>query len=152
MWCILRELVTWWRSTRPLFGNTEWPHPVGSFCTPSNHHLQIKGAHSVIQATHVMRHTWFPSQALGFFKAVLCDVRSFRSTQRVKCIYGKFGLLQLLLDYLIQGKRVTWQVKIHAFENNFGCFRCPSFCLQQIRETMVQFLRLRIESKMNSLV
>ena len=44
---------------QPLFGNTEWRHPVGSRCTPSNHHLQIKGGNSEIQATHAMRHTWF---------------------------------------------------------------------------------------------
>ena len=32
--------------------------------------------------------------------------RSVHSTQRVKCVDGKFGLLQFLHDYLMDGKRI----------------------------------------------
>ena len=44
--------------------------------------------------------------SLGFILRFCATYRSVHSTQRVKCVDGKFGLLQFLHDYLMDGKRI----------------------------------------------
>ena len=44
--------------------------------------------------------------SLGFILRFCATYRSVHSTQRVKCVDGKFGLLQFVHDYLMDGKKI----------------------------------------------